>query len=198
MDLDHSSERTPASPPCVSRTKAWIGSVGILLLALVLLLDVWSLHTDPVGFPRAGDDYVRILSTQKRHQVVNFIVGAALHDKGVGRVSAVYIPAKLSALDGRATDKMIEGTQSAFQVRFLRQLVLGKLVTANYDPVVPTATIDAWTASGRLKTYPRKVFLLLPVKGQASDGAWVLLTDSTRQSDYVVPADDAPAGVSIR
>lgn len=66
---------------------------------------------------------------------MNFLIGAALRDGG-GKVTTVYVPSDLKALSARATDQMIEGTQAAIQLRFLRQLVGGKLVSAAYRRAV--------------------------------------------------------------
>jgi len=190
-------ERGARAPgPCIDRTRAWIGLAAIVILVALLIPDAVGLVQRRVGISTDGNDYIKILGAQKRHQVVNFIIGAALHDGG-GKVTTVYVPTDLSRLSARASDKMIEGVQQAIQLRFLRQLVGGKLVSAAYDPVVPTSTIDAWTASGRLVTYPRKVYLVRPRAGQAGNGTWVLMADPTRLQVLIVPAPDVPAGVKL-
>lgn len=180
--------------PCGDRTRGWIALAAIGVLLALLVPDFLAL---PHRLPRvrtSGNDYMAILATQGRNQIVNFVIGAALHD-GVGPVTKVLVPRDLTALSARPGDKMIGGTQPALQERLLSQLVGGSLVKADYDPRVATATIDAWAASGRLSGYPRDVSLLRPAR--PSDGTWVLLTDAARLRIVIVSAAEAPAGVSL-
>lgn len=184
----------PQRGACGDRTRGWIALAAIGVLLALLVPDFIAL---PSRLPKprtSGNDYVPILASQGRNQIVNFVIGAALHD-GVGRVTEIVVPLDLKALSARPGDKMIGGVQPAVQERLLSQLVGGRVTTADYDPRVTDAQIAAWSASGRLSSYPREVYLLRP-QGP-SDGTWVLLTDSTRLRILIVPVADAPAGVSL-
>ena len=196
--MDRSADQPGAfqPKPCIDRTRAWIGLVVIVLLVVLLASDLAALRKHPIRFPATGNDYMALLAKQKYSQVVNFIIGAALHD-GVGTVRTVFVPQNLASLSARPTDRMIEGVQPAFQIRFLTQLVGGDLKAAAYDPVVSAQTIAGWTISGRLKTYPKQVFLLRPASSRAASGNWVLLTDPTRLKVFIVPAEEAPTGVTL-
>lgn len=181
--------------PCIDRTRAWIGFVGIAILAALLVPDITGRLMQGFAFHTSGNDYVYILARQRRNQIVNFVIGAALHDGG-GRVKWVVVPTDLQALSARPPDKMIGGVQTALQQRLLKQLVGGQLAPTDYDPVLAASTINAWKASGRLKTYPRHVYLLRPTSLPA-DGRWVLFTDRTRLKIYIVADNELPAGVTL-
>lgn len=181
--------------PCSNRTRGWIGLVAIALLAASLLPDIGALLSQPLPLRTTGNDYMTILAAERRNQIVNFVIGAALHE-GVGKVKKLVIPRDLQSLSARPTDTMLGGVRSAMQRRLLAQLAGGQLADVTYDPRVSEATIAAWSASGRLTTYPHEVLLLRP-KAQASSGTWVLLTDSSRLRIFVVPVVDAPAGVQL-
>jgi hypothetical protein len=177
------------------RTRGWIAVIAIGLLALLLVPDVLALPKTVVWMHKSGDDYMALLVAQKHNQIVNFVIGEALHTKGIGPVKTVFAPADLTTLSARPGDQMIGGVKPALQRYFMARLVKGEYLEASYDPQVTTATLDAWSASGRLVAYPRDVYLLRPAK--ESDGRWVLLADPTRTKILVVPAVDAPTGVSL-
>jgi len=188
------STGVPQRGPCGDRTRGWIALAAIGVLLALLLPDFIAL---PSRLPKprtSGNDYVPILASQGRNQIVNFVIGAALHD-GVGRVTDVVVPLDLKAASARPGDKMIGGVQPALQERLLTQLVGGRLVKVDYDPRVTDAQMASWSASGRLSSYPREVYLLRP-EGAAS-GTWVLLTDMSRLRILIVSAVDAPAGVTL-
>jgi hypothetical protein len=184
-----------SSGRCAGRTRGWIAVSAIAVLAALLVPDMVSL---PRRLPRirtSGNDYVAILDTQGRNQIVNFVIGAALHD-GVGRVDEVAVPRDLDTLSARPGDKMIGGVQPAVQERLLVRLVGGTVVKADYDPRMSEAVIAGWASSGRLSSYPREVYLLRP-KATSQAGAWVLLSDMTRLKVFLVPADEVPDAVAL-
>ena len=196
MDRPAEERGALAPGPCIDRTRAWIGLAAIVILVALLVPDVVGLSQRHVGISTDGNDYMKILGGQKRHQVVNFIIGAALHD-GVGKVTTVYIPTDLKKLSARASDKMIKGVQQAIQLRFLRQLVGGKLVSAQYDPVVPTADRERVERVGRLKSYPRRSTFFGLRQEKSTTGPGCSWRDPTRLEVLIIPAVDAPAGVKL-
>jgi hypothetical protein len=177
------------------RARRWTAVIAIGLLALLLVPDVVALPTTVGWIRKSGNDYMALLVSQKHNQIVNFVIGEALHDKRIGPIKTVFAPADLTTLSARPGDQMLGGVKPALQRYFLARLVRGEFVETPYDPQVSTATVAAWSASGRLVAYARDVYLLRPPPG--SDGRWVLLADPTRTKILVVPAADAPTGVSL-
>lgn len=177
------------------RIRGWIAVACIGALTVFLLLDVIALPSNLPTFRTSGNDYLAVLDSQSRNQIVNFVIGAVLHE-GVGAVKTVIVPADLASLSARPGDKMLGGVQPAVQLRLLEPLVGGTVVQRAYDPRVDDATIAAWRSSGRLGSYPRQVYLLRPA--QPASGTWVLLTDAARLRVFIVSAVDAPAGVPTR
>jgi hypothetical protein len=170
-----------------------IALAAVALLGLLLIADVAVMAGDMPEVRTSGDDYLSILASEGRNQVVNFVIGAALHDDA-GVVTELVVPVDPVRLSARPGDAMIAGEQPAFQVRRLTRIAGGRIVKRDYEPRVATTTIDAWQASGRLAAYPRDVFLL---RSARADGRWVLLTDAARMRILIVSVADLPPGVVL-
>lgn len=183
------------------RTRSWIALVLVAAAVAVLASDLARVQDpfEPFGRPmsdrwwgfypieRTGDDFALVISTFPRHperraRYLALSVGEAVREVTGGEApSALRAPADLEALrillpDGRTDAPLCDQ---------LLDVNAGRLVREAYDPVVPTAAVEAWTAAGVLTEFPLGVALVAPTGG--TESAFGLFVDGARTRLLVVP-----------